>query len=207
MRLVKAVLAYDGTHFKGWQVQKNAGTVQNALNRALEQIHGHPVKTVAASRTDGGVHAEGQVVHFVSDSKLSDLKLRIAINYNLPETVAVRSLKTLKGEFHARFDARQKLYRYVIYTARTKPVFERAHVWWLAHKLDVPAMRRAAAHLVGKHDFTSFTAPGRDDRSKVRTVKRLSVVRKGDWITDVTYEVELLGQPATQTLINDGFLI
>lgn len=180
MRLIRALLAYDGTAFRGWQSQPNAPSVQAAVHKALHQIHGHAVKTTAASRTDGGVHAEGQVIHFESDSYLTDAKLRIAINFNVPSSVAVRSLKTVKPPFHARYGAKGKLYRYVIYTGKTKPIFERPHVWWLPSPLDVAAMRRGAKFLVGKHDFTSFSVPSPDDKSKVRTITSIRIRREKD---------------------------
>jgi tRNA pseudouridine38-40 synthase len=182
MRLVKAVLAYDGTAFRGWQSQTNAPSVQASVHKALQQIHGRAVKTVAASRTDGGVHAEGQVIHFETDSYLTDAKLRIAMNYNLPPSVAIRSLRTVKPPFHARYGAKGKLYRYVIYTARTKPVFERPHVWWLESRLDVAAMRRAARTFVGRHDFTSFSVPSPEDKSKVRSIRSIRLRKTRDRI-------------------------
>lgn len=182
MRLVKAVVAYDGTAFSGWQIQKTGATVQGVIHKALHQIHGRPVRTVAASRTDTGVHAEGQVIHFESESRLTDAKLKRALNYHLPPAVAVRSLVSLKSKFHARYGAKAKLYRYVIYTGRTKPVFERPHVWWLPHRLDAAAMRRAARHLTGRHDFTSFSTPGEEEKNRVRTIFRLSVLKKGQSI-------------------------
>jgi len=180
MRLVKAILAYDGTAFRGWQVQLNAPSVQGAVHKALQQIHGRPVKTAAASRTDGGVHAEGQTIHFQTDSKLSDAKLRIAINYNLPPSIAVRSLRSVKPSFHARYGAKSKLYRYAIYTGRTKPVFERPHVLWLPFRLNVAAMRQAAKFLIGTHDFTSYSTPSKDDKTRVRTVTSIRILKTSD---------------------------
>ena len=109
MKTVKAVLAYDGTKYKGWQVQANGRTVQAAVESALQKIHGRPVKVWAASRTDSGVHAQGQVIHFHTDSRLADRTLQKAIDHNLPEDIAVVSLKTSRRPFHARFDARSKL--------------------------------------------------------------------------------------------------
>ena len=182
MRLVKAVLAYDGTPFKGWQVQPNGTTVQAVLEKALHKIHGRPVKVTAASRTDSGVHALGQVVHFTTDSRLSDVKLQSALNFNLPATVVASSVASLDKNFHARFDAKGKLYRYRIHTGRARPLFDRGHVVWLPHRLDVAAMRRGAKHLGGRHDFTAFSTPDARKGSKVRHLRSLVLKRDGHYL-------------------------
>ena len=183
MRVVKAVVAYDGTSFRGWQVQANGVTVQAVLEKALHKIHGRPIKVTAASRTDSGVHAEGQVVSFSSDSRLTDAKLQTALNFNLPATVVVASLASLGSKaFHARFDAKGKLYRYRVYTGRSKPLFDRDRVLWLPHRLDVAAMRRAARLLTGRHDFTAFSTPDGRRGSKVRNLRSIVLRKAGPYL-------------------------
>jgi tRNA pseudouridine38-40 synthase len=190
MRLVKAVLAYEGSGFSGWQVQPRAPTVQAAVEKALERIHGHPVRVTAASRTDSGVHARGQVVHFQSDSGLSDRELGKALDYNLPGSVAVVGLRTSRAPFHARFQARSKLYRYRIFNSRRKPLFTEPDVAWFPRPLDAGRMRRAARHLVGTHDFTAFSSPNGARVRPVRTVESLTVRRAGE---EVRIEVKADG--------------
>lgn len=208
MRVVKAVIAYDGSSFRGWQVQPNGLTVQAVFEKALHKIHGHKVPVTAASRTDSGVHAEGQVVHFATDSALADLRLQNALNFNLPDTVVVSSLRSMRAPFHARFDAKGKLYRYRVYASRAKPLFDRTRVLWLPHRLDIPAMRRAAKRFVGTHDFTAFSTPDERRGSKVRTLKRVSVLKHGPYI-----DIEVRGdgflynmvRVITGTLLHVGF--
>lgn len=193
MRLIKAVLAYNGSFFHGWQVQKSSPTVQAAVEKALAKIHGRAVKVCAASRTDSGVHAQGQVIHFHSDARLSDRELRKALDHHLPPAISVLSLRTPDRPFHARFDAKGKLYRYTIYNGKRKPLFKGSCVSWIPYGLNIRKMRKAASVLAGKHDFTSFASPNGTSQRKVRTLQRLIVKRSGD---DVIIEAR-----------GDGFLM
>ena len=129
-RLVKANLAYNGASYSGWQIQDRELTIQSVVEKALFKIHHHAIRVFAASRTDRGVHAQGQVIHFQSDSHLSDSRLKRAFNFHLPSNVCVVLLRTLRGPFHARFDAKSKFYRYVIYTGKMKPIFKEPFVAW-----------------------------------------------------------------------------
>ena len=180
VQIVKAVLCYDGSHYKGWQIQKNGErTVQGVFQDALKKIFRKPVRVMAASRTDSGVHALGQTAHFSAKTCLSASTLKDALNDHLPKDVVVLNLKFVRKDFHARFHAKSKLYRYEIQTGRVRPVLDKATVFWYPFRLDVKRMKQAARHFVGKQDFTSFTGSGVVKENPVRTLKHLGLKVKG----------------------------
>ncbi len=194
MRFFKLTLAYDGTAYAGWQVQANANTVQAELERALCEVTGEQIRTVASGRTDAGVHALGQVVSFASDTHLSAEVLTKAIGANVPRDIAVLEVREAPDGFHAIRDAVRKRYRYVIQDGPIADVFARAYAWYIYGRLDVDAMRTAARSLLGKHDFTSFEASGSERATSVRTITDLVVERRaGDFMDRVVIEIEADG--------------
>jgi tRNA pseudouridine38-40 synthase len=179
-RTLKLTVAYDGTDFAGWQVQPEARTVQGTLQEILARMTGGPVSLVGSGRTDAGVHALGQVASFETTSAHScDVFFR-ALNAELPEDVAVLAVEESPAEFHALRSARRKRYRYVIHDGGVRDVFARRYCWGLPHRLDEAAMQRAAAVLVGTHDFCSFETAGSERESSVRTVFAAEVSRQRD---------------------------
>ena len=172
MRTIKLTLAYDGTGLAGWQTQASGPTVQAALERAIEKITGARSSTLASGRTDAGVHALGQVVSFRTESQLSPEVLRRALNAELPRSMAVLDAADVHAGFHATHDALRKRYRYVIHDGPVRDVFSRQYAWRLnGGPLEVDAMRRAAAALVGTHDFSSFETTGaRGKRASARSM-------------------------------------
>lgn len=180
MRNVKLVTGFQGTRYEGWQSQRTKGnTLQEIIEQALERILKERVDLVSSSRTDSGVHALAMPAHFRTKSTLADPKLKAALNHYLPHDIVVSSAKTVKDSFHARYHAKSKLYRYSIWNSRTRPLFEAPYVLWYTGKLDVAKMRRAARHLVGRHDFTAFwDRAGDEPKGTVRTVKRIAVTAK-----------------------------
>lgn len=171
MPTFRLVLEYDGTDFEGWQRQDPAHrSVQGEVEKALARVTGERVGVVGAGRTDAGVHAEGQVASVRVDTELDAERLARALNAVLPADVAVVSARPEADTFHARRDARSKLYRYQIWNgAHRSPLRERRWAWVRA-PLDVEAMRRAAAHLAGRHDFASFQSRGSSPRTTERTL-------------------------------------
>ncbi|MCC7418043.1 MAG: tRNA pseudouridine(38-40) synthase TruA [Acidobacteria bacterium] len=173
-RTIKIVLAYDGTDFAGFQRQANARTVQQVLEEAIAPIEGAAVNVAGAGRTDSGVHALGQVASFKLTSTIPTRELRQALNATLSATgsndVRVLSVEDMTGEFHARFSARAKLYRYRIVNADLIDPFERRFAWHVPRTLDLDAMRRAAQALEGTHDFSAFQATGGKTSTSVRTI-------------------------------------
>ncbi len=175
MRTLRLTLEYDGTDFEGWQVQQDARTVQGALADAVAEITGERVVPTGSGRTDAGVHAEAQVASMRIESGLEPDTLRRALNAVLPRDVAVTGLEEAPDGFHALRDARGKHYRYAVWNARERsPLRDRTHLF-VATPLDVSAMRRGAAHLVGTHDFASFQAAKSDARTTIRTLTALDL--------------------------------
>ena len=176
-------IEYDGTHFAGWARQPGARTVAEVLDAALGRIAAHPVATVCAGRTDAQVHAIGQVVHFDTGAPRPERAWSRGVNTHLPADVAVRWACRPAGEdFHARFSALCRSYRYVIYNRDARSPLLRARTARFYRRLDVSAMRRAARDLVGEHDFSAYRAAGCQARNPVRTVHRLEVERQGDFV-------------------------
>ena len=178
MRLLKVTIAYDGTAYAGWQVQRDEPTVQGALEAAIAQVTGQAVRVLASGRTDAGVHALGQVVGFRTESALPPEVLLRALNAVLPRDIAVLDAAEAPEGFHPIRGAVRKRYRYVIHDGPVRDVFQRRYVWHYGRgRLDAEAMQRAAAPLLGRHDFRSFQSSGAERRSSVRTIFELRVQR------------------------------
>lgn len=184
---------YDGTRFCGWQRQDHCESVQGALERALSFVAASPVTVHCAGRTDTGVHATGQVVHFDCDAPREVDAWVLGGNSNLPEDVAVRWARHVDSGFHARFDAIERRYRYLILSGRSRSALQARRAWRVHEPLDAEAMQRAAAPLVGEHDFSAFRAAGCQSNSPVRELRRLSVRQHGAWtVVDVAANAFLM---------------
>ena len=158
MRNVRALIAYDGSEYYGWQRQSGFESVQEELESALAALTGDAVTVHGSGRTDTGVHALGQVASFHIETRLADERLRDALNAHLPRDVTVQRIETCADDFHARFSARAKRYGYLWVTRRTRPPFGRKYGFWVRQRLDLAAMRDAARRLVGRHDFAAFAS-------------------------------------------------
>jgi tRNA pseudouridine38-40 synthase len=182
MRNVRILLAYDGSHFHGWQRQEGFDSVQETLEIALESLVSSHVTVFGAGRTDAGVHALGQVAHFHVDTHLDDDRLRHALNAHLPEGVIVRRLETCADDFHAQFDALGKRYAYRVETGRFRLPFPPRYSHFVRDPLDLAAMREAAQRFVGKQDFAALASAGSPRKSTVRTIRSLHIVaRRGSF--------------------------
>lgn len=173
-RTLKLTLAYDGTRFVGWQRQAEGDSVQELLEEALARFEGASVVVHGAGRTDAGVHALGQVASVVVNFEHDVTTLQRALNAQLPPDIRVFSIAEVEGDFHARFRACAKTYQYRIRNAPIADPFERAYVWHLPEALDRAAMERAAATLVGTHDFMAFQSTGSQTSGTTRTITRSS---------------------------------
>lgn len=181
MRIALGV-EYDGSAFNGWQTQGDVPTVQEHLERALSKVADHTIGVVCAGRTDTGVHALEQVVHFDTDAQRSMRSWVLGANVNLPKTVAVLWATPVSDAFHARFSAQARRYRYVILNRWVRPSVLSGRVSWVHTELDAKAMQAGAAHLIGEHDFTSFRAVACQANHPVREIRELSVERRGEFI-------------------------
>jgi len=174
MRIVFTV-AYDGTHFCGWQVQKNKRTVQGVLERAIAEATGESVRVTGSGRTDSGVHAAGQVCHFDITTSIPPEKLYLCVNQALPPDVSVLSSGAAEDGFDCSRSAKKKTYRYCIYSAPAKnPLLERYCVKVAAYP-DISLMRKAAKYFVGEHDFKAFCASGSSAKTTVRKIYSLDI--------------------------------
>lgn len=175
----KIVVQYDGTNYKGWQVQNSTkDTIQGKLEHILTKLTEKPVEVIGSGRTDAGVHALGQVANFNIDmpEKMSETDLLLYINKHLPEDVAVISLEKADKRFHARYSEKGKTYRYRIHVSPVANVFEKRFVYTFLDKpLDVEKMKQAAAQMVGRHDFKAFCGNKKMKKSTVRTVTSVDI--------------------------------
>lgn len=178
MRIVLGI-EYDGSRFLGWQTQPGGGTVQDALEAALTTIAAQPVAVTCAGRTDRGVHALGQVVHFDTSAERPDSAWVRGVNAVLPDSIAVLWSRRVSGDFHARYSARARIYRYVLLNRGVRPALAARHAGWCHAPLDVEAMRAAAAVLCGEHDFSAFRSAECQASTPVRTLHSLDIGQRG----------------------------
>ena len=181
MRIALA-LEYDGSRFLGWQTQPGGGTVQDALQAALTTIAGERIEVTCAGRTDRGVHALEQVVHFDVGVQRPESAWVRGVNALLPDSVAVQWAREVPAEFHARYCARVRTYRYVLINRAVRPALAARYAGWFHQPLDVPAMRAAARYLLGEHDFTALRSAECQARTPVRTLLALEVEARGERI-------------------------
>jgi tRNA pseudouridine38-40 synthase len=175
-------LEYSGSSYAGWQSQTHGNTVQDVLETALAAVAGAPVRTVCAGRTDAGVHALAQVVHFDTEAKRPDTAWLRGANANLPAQVAVSWAVPVDADFHARFSARSRSYRYLLLNRPIRPAVLNGQVGWFHAPLDLGVMIDAAACLVGEHDFSAFRAAECQAKSPVKVLQRMDISRQGEVI-------------------------
>lgn len=203
-RRIKMIVEYDGTGYSGWQRQINAPSVQQTLEEAIRKLTGEPIGVTGASRTDAGVHALGQTVHFDTTRRIPGEKFSYALNTMLPDDIRVRHSCDTRPDFHARFDAKGKRYRYSIHNhAHASALLRNTHAH-VIYPLDERLMRIEAQEMLGTHDFAAFAASGSIVKDTVRTISRVEVVRCGG---DLTLTVEGNGFLYNMVRILAGTLI
>lgn len=178
-RRLKIVLSYAGTHFLGWQIQNEGRTVQGVLEDGLTRMHKHPVRITAAGRTDSGVHANGQVCHFDTDLEISELKYKDAINTFLPDDISVIKSTYVDNNFHARFSAKKRVYKYYLTDLSGYTVFNRYYCTPIRNFPGIESLNVCARSLIGIHDFTTFTSAGDKSESRVREIYSAVFYREG----------------------------
>ncbi len=176
-------IEYDGRAFYGWQTQRQTPTVQATLEQALGKVANHPVSVICAGRTDTGVHARGQVVHFDTTADRSDRSWILGANANLPETVCVLWAQAVDDGFHARFSALGRRYRYQLLNRWVRPAVDVGRVSWERRPLDDEAMHEAAQALKGEHDFSAVRSSGCRANHPVREIREISVSRVGEIVS------------------------
>lgn len=175
-------IEYDGTGFFGWQRQREVNSVQQELETALSKVANSPVEVFCAGRTDAGVHATGQVVHFDTDALRDEKAWIMGTNSQLPDQIAVRWAKPVNDDFHARFSATARRYRYVIYNHKFRPAILRSGLSHYHQQLDINLMQQAAPALLGEHDFSAFRAIQCQSKTPFRNVHHLHLSRVGDYL-------------------------
>jgi tRNA pseudouridine38-40 synthase len=176
-------LEYDGSAFAGWQAQAHAKGVQSVVEEALSSVANHPIEVTAAGRTDAGVHAAMQVVHFDTDAQRSERGWVLGSNTHLPPQVSALWARLTPDAFHARYSALARRYRYLILNRAPRPALAALRVSWIRDPLDAARMHEAAQLLVGEHDFTSFRAAECQARTPMRRLHEISVARRGEIVT------------------------
>lgn len=190
-RNIKLVLEYDGTNYHGWQSQSGSGkpTIQDTLEQAINALTREEVKAYSSGRTDAGVHALGHVVNFITRSAIPSQAWTPALNHLLPDDIRVLSSEEAPDDFHARYSAQGKVYRYRILNRREQSALFRNYAWHVNLPLNLRAMRTAASFLRGKHDFSAFRSSGCGAKTSVRTLKALTIKKSGEFV-DVLLEAD-----------------
>ena len=183
MRNLRLDICYDGTRYRGWQrLSGEDNTIQGKIERALSRILGEPIEISGSGRTDAGVHARGQVANFHCQSAMPAGEILAQLRKYLPEDIGILSCKDCSDRFHARLNAKEKTYQYRIWNSDLPCVFERRFVTVLPEQLDTDAMRQAAVHFLGQHDFAAFCGNPKFKKSTVRFIRSLDVERIGEEI-------------------------
>ena len=179
---IAASIEYDGRPYSGWQIQEGVQTIQAEVEKALSKVADHPVRVICAGRTDTGVHAANQVIHFDTTALRSDYSWVRGANTYLPDNICLIWTKSVSDSFHARFMARRRCYRYIILNRPIRPAYLAGKVVWQYRPLEAARMAAAAQHLIGEHDFTSYRALACQAKSPLRTIYSLDVSRSGEFV-------------------------
>jgi tRNA pseudouridine38-40 synthase len=182
MRNLKLKIEYDGTNYCGWQVQKGhqLKSIQEVIEKTLQRILQEKIKLIASGRTDAGVHALGQVANFKTNSKIALEKLQRALNGLLPQDIAIKSIEEAPLDFHSRFSAKSKVYRYSVLNRDYPSALLRNRVYYFPYPLNLGLMRKEAKALLGRHNFKSFQASDKKEREAVRSIKSIKIKKDKD---------------------------
>lgn len=182
MKRIKLTVAYDGTKYSGWQIQKNAITIEEVLNKTLSKFFRENITVIGASRTDSGVHALGNVAVFDANVTMPSDKISYAINNLLPDDIRIQKSEEVAADFHPRYCNTRKTYEYKIYSSQFPNPMARLYSLFVYYALDEEKMQQAADYLVGEHDFKSFCTPKEDVENTVRTIYYIKVIREGNFV-------------------------
>ncbi len=185
IRNIRLTIEYDGTGYHGWQIQKNAVTVQETIEKALSKLLGDQIGITGCSRTDVGVHAYGQVAHFLTCSNIPGDKFSYAINNLLPEDIVVRKSEEVREDFHSRYSSKGKKYRYLIYNAAHHSAIMRNKACHVRPELNLDDMQAAAQYFIGQHDFEAFQATGGQVRSTIREIYNMDVYKNENGLISI----------------------
>jgi tRNA pseudouridine38-40 synthase len=187
----KLIIEYDGSRYHGWQRQKDDLSIQGEIEKALKTITANPVTVIGSGRTDSGVHAEGQVANFKCDTQLQPEALMSALNSLLAEDIKIKVCEQVRTSFHARYDAKSKIYHYRILNRPTPAAIGRQYLWFVRKALNREAMQAAISHIIGRHDFKAFEASGSPRQSSTRHVHSADLVEHEGGL--LTFHIEADG--------------
>jgi tRNA pseudouridine38-40 synthase len=179
---VAAIVEYDGTEYAGWQSQDHALSIQDAVQAAISFVAGHPIVAICAGRTDSGVHANGQVIHFDTGARRTPRAWVLGANTKLSPAIALQWAGEVTAGFHARHTAIRRIYRYCILNRSARSALHRTRTAWIHRPLDAAAMHAAAQTLIGEHDFSAFRSVECQSKTTIRRVERIEVRREGDYL-------------------------
>lgn len=179
MKRIRLIVAYDGTNYKGWQIQPNGVTIESKLNECLSEICGEEIQVKGASRTDSGVHAYGNIAVFDTNARMPGEKYAYALNQRLPEDIRIQGSDEVDLDFHPRFCKTRKTYEYRIYHSKFPMPCGRQYCHFTYFPIDVDKMKEAARYLVGEHDFASFCSINAQVKTTVRTLYEVAVIEEG----------------------------
>jgi len=182
MHNFKLIISYDGTNYQGWQIQKNGITVQETIEKAIYRLFNENIKIIGSSRTDSGVHAKFQVANFKIKTQLTCQKIKLALNKYLPVDIVILKVEEVSLDFHSRFDAKEKNYKYYILNSRDKDPFKDKYSWQVPYELDILKMGKEANCLIGEHDFKSFKAKDKKEKQSIRKIYDITIKKKFSFI-------------------------
>lgn len=188
MRNIKLVIEYEGTNYSGWQVQKNAASIQETIQNAIERITGHRPELTGSGRTDAGVHALGQVANFLTESRIPAERFAFALNAVLPQDIVIKSSSEADMDFHSRYSAVGKQYSYLILNSKQPTALYRSLAYHVSYcdKLDINKLEAASRHFIGTYDFSGFMSSGSSVKDTVRTIYDIKITQNDDFIK-ITY--------------------
>ena len=182
MTNIKLIIEYDGTNYVGWQRQKNGVSIQEQIEKAINKVTGEKVHLIGSGRTDKGVHAKGQVANFITRSTIPPSRFKLALNNNLPEDIVILNSEKVSDDFHSRYDAIGKRYKYLIYNNPIRGALYRNFAYQVPYHLDYKEMEMAMSFFIGTHDFMSFMVSKNNVRTTTKTITQTSLNKKGNII-------------------------
>ena len=204
MKKIKLTVSYDGTNYVGWQVQKNGTAVEAVINEALSRLLGEDITILGASRTDSGVHALGNTAVFETETRIPPEKICMALNQILPDDIKIVRSEEVPADFHPRYHAKTKTYRYRIINCCFSVPTERLYADYVYYELDVEKMRKGAEYLVGEHDFIAFSTAGGQQKTSVRRIDSIEIETRP--LSDVNPSCRYEPKEITITVTGNGFL-
>ncbi|MCY6483464.1 tRNA pseudouridine(38-40) synthase TruA [Clostridium aestuarii] len=182
MKNIKIVIEYDGTNYAGWQIQKNAVTIQEKVEECIKKITGENITVTGCSRTDSGVHAKGFVGNFFTESSIPSVKFKDALNAKLPEDIVILDSQEVSHEFHSRYNSVGKEYVYTVLNKKERPVLNRRYVYHFYRQLNIDLMKQASKYFLGTHEFDSFRKKGSSVKTTKRTIYKLDIIKDQEYI-------------------------